>query len=273
MPFYTRAFKRGTSSFIGLTDVPESYDGQSLKYVRVNETEDGLEFVNSPSEADTLQTVTDRGATTTNDITAKSFIKTGGLSSEFLKADGSSDSNDYLNLNQTNPQLKIYYVDADNGNDSNTGLTPSLAWKTIAKVNASAFLPGERILFKRGCEWREKLTIPSSGSAQLPLIFSSYGTGNNPLINGSKLLDTTDFIEQNISKSILQEIELTSSTSDGATRNYREVITSQEDSTTVKIRLRASEDGDLVIGGSSFGPRTTGNKSSGMVKVTWEGGG
>lgn len=37
----------------------------------------------------TLQQVTDEGNTTTNDIEANSFIKTGGTSSEFLKADGS----------------------------------------------------------------------------------------------------------------------------------------------------------------------------------------
>jgi hypothetical protein len=68
------------------------------------------------SESDTLQTITDRGATTTKDITAKSFIKTGGTSSEFLKADGSSDSNTYLtgetdplslHLDQTTPQSII----------------------------------------------------------------------------------------------------------------------------------------------------------------------
>jgi len=35
-----------------------------------------------------------------------------------------------------------YYVDATNGKDSNTGLSPSTAWKTIAKVNASRFTPG-----------------------------------------------------------------------------------------------------------------------------------
>lgn len=43
-----------------------------------------------------LQQVTDNGATTTNSITANSFIKTGGTSSQFLKADGSVDSSTYL---------------------------------------------------------------------------------------------------------------------------------------------------------------------------------
>ena len=50
----------------------------------------------APTTPETLQTVTDSGATTTNSITANSFVKTGGASSEFLKADGSVDSNVYL---------------------------------------------------------------------------------------------------------------------------------------------------------------------------------
>lgn len=48
------------------------------------------------STADTLQAVTDNGSTTTNNITAASFIKSGGTSSQFLKADGSVDSSSYL---------------------------------------------------------------------------------------------------------------------------------------------------------------------------------
>jgi hypothetical protein len=43
-----------------------------------------------------------------------------------------------------------YYVDATNGNNTNNGLSMSSAWKTIAKVNASRFYPGNQILIKRG---------------------------------------------------------------------------------------------------------------------------
>jgi hypothetical protein len=52
----------------------------------------------TPTDLDqqTLQSVTDFGNTTTNSITALSFVKSGGLSTEFLKADGSIDSNTYL---------------------------------------------------------------------------------------------------------------------------------------------------------------------------------
>lgn len=57
-----------------------------------------LSFLGVSSETQTLQNVTDLGATTTNSITANSFIKSGGLATQFLKADGSIDSNDYITL-------------------------------------------------------------------------------------------------------------------------------------------------------------------------------
>jgi hypothetical protein len=79
-----------------------------------------------------------------------------------------------------------YYVDATGGNDSNAGTSPNSAWKTISKVNTSSFSPGNFILFKRGETWREKLTIPSSGSADSPITFGSYGVAEaKPIINGS----------------------------------------------------------------------------------------
>ena len=43
-----------------------------------------------------------------------------------------------------------YYVDATNGNDSNNGPSEAMPWKTIAKVNAAVFNPGDQILFKGG---------------------------------------------------------------------------------------------------------------------------
>jgi len=50
----------------------------------------------------TLQAVTDNGNTTDNSIEALSFIKTGGVSTDFLKADGSVDTNTYLAV-ETDP--------------------------------------------------------------------------------------------------------------------------------------------------------------------------
>jgi PKD repeat protein len=81
-----------------------------------------------------------------------------------------------------------YYVDAAGGSDSNDGLSPATAWKTISKVNRSSFNPGDKIFFKRNLEWREQLTIPSSGAYGSPITFSAYGNGDAPVINGADLL-------------------------------------------------------------------------------------
>ena len=85
--------------------------------------------------------------------------------------------------------MAIYYVDKTTGNDSDTGLTEELAWETINKVNISSFNAGDSILFKKGEEWGEQLTFPSSGSDGNPIIIGAYGSGDNPKIFGTD--DTT----------------------------------------------------------------------------------
>lgn len=78
-----------------------------------------------------------------------------------------------------------YYVSTA-GNNSNSGLSSEFPWATLSKVNASLFQPGDSILFKRGDLWRELLKLPSSGNSSAYISFSSYGTGNKPIIYGSK---------------------------------------------------------------------------------------
>jgi parallel beta-helix repeat protein len=89
---------------------------------------------------------------------------------------------------QTAGSGTTYYVNAAGGKDSNDGLSPTKAWKTIDRINKSAFLPGDSILFKRGQTWREQLIVPSSGMSGLPIRFGAYGTGLKPRINGSDIL-------------------------------------------------------------------------------------
>lgn len=85
-----------------------------------------------------------------------------------------------------------YYVDCAADGDAGAGTSPAaaVAWKTIAKVNGSAFAAGDSILFKKGCTWRETLTVPSSGAAGNVITFSSYGTGAAPIISGANLVST-----------------------------------------------------------------------------------
>ena len=63
------------------TNISITYDGNGAPVINARQN---------------LQSVTDFGATTTNAITAQSFIRTGGTALQFLKADGSIDSSTYL---------------------------------------------------------------------------------------------------------------------------------------------------------------------------------
>jgi hypothetical protein len=94
----------------------------------------------------------------------------------------------------------VRYVSMTDGLDTNDGTTsipgaPHGPWKTLAHVNAQTFAAGTSILFKRGDTWRTdgnagnslgaQLRPPSSGTAGNPIVFDAYGTGANPIIDGS----------------------------------------------------------------------------------------
>jgi hypothetical protein len=74
------------------------------------------------------------------------------------------------------------YVSAD-GNDSNDGLTPGSAIKTITKVNALFPGPGAVVAFRGGDTFSGKIQPVVNGTAGNPVIFTSYGVGR-AIING-----------------------------------------------------------------------------------------
>lgn len=78
-----------------------------------------------------------------------------------------------------------YYVSLQAGNDSGSGRSSDSPWRSIARVNHSRFRPGDRILFHAGEVWHEQLRPPSSGTQRLPVIFSSYGLGERPVLEGT----------------------------------------------------------------------------------------
>jgi hypothetical protein len=85
-----------------------------------------------------------------------------------------------------------YYVDncVVTGNDSNNGTSTSTPWLTIAHVNSYSFNPGDTILFRSGCTWREALTPGQSGTAGNPITFGAYGSGANPIISGANVFSS-----------------------------------------------------------------------------------
>lgn len=67
----------------------------------------------------------------------------------------------------------------------NTGTGDTLA--TIAEVNALGSGQDDTISFKKGCTWRETLTIPASGAAGHYVVYNTYGIGDAPKILGSDI--------------------------------------------------------------------------------------
>lgn len=82
-------------------------------------------------------------------------------------------------------QAATYYVDSAAGDDSRAGTSPGSSWKSLGKVNAARFQPGDRILLKSGSAWTGQLAPASSGTAQKPIVVDRYGNGPRPRIDGA----------------------------------------------------------------------------------------
>lgn len=84
--------------------------------------------------------------------------------------------------------LATNYYFSTSGNDANTGTSITSPFKTITKLNTLALVAGDSIFFKKGDIFRGQITVTASGSSLQPIVFSSYGTGNAPIISGAELV-------------------------------------------------------------------------------------
>ena len=84
-----------------------------------------------------------------------------------------------------------YYV-SNTGNDSNNGLSTSTSWATIIKVNEFTLSAGDSVFFKCGDTWRMQQFIPQSGNSTSNIIYSKYGTGENPTFMMSLNMNDSD---------------------------------------------------------------------------------
>lgn len=82
-----------------------------------------------------------------------------------------------------------YYLDSVSGSDTNPGTSPGHAWKTLSKVNATIFHPGDQVLFKSGSVWTGQLWPKGSGTAEHPIIVDKYGGDARPIINCAGLAE------------------------------------------------------------------------------------
>lgn len=78
----------------------------------------------------------------------------------------------------------VYYVDSEAGSDENDGTSPGKAFQTLDKVNGVELKPGDSILLKKGSIFDNQRLYPKGkGTEDRPILISSYGEGNMPVIN------------------------------------------------------------------------------------------
>jgi hypothetical protein len=157
------------------------------------------------------------------------------------------------------------YVSSSGGSDSGLGTIGS-PYKTLAKVNSlNTLSPGTSVLFKRNDVWRNdgcatssgaQLSPSSSGSAGNPIVFDAYGTGANPVIDGSFALGTVGAWQATGTTNVWQSAHVFNQLNGGAGNG--------------KPNNRADDPGNLIwgisaIGGSNVPPALV-NASYGVMK-------
>lgn len=75
-----------------------------------------------------------------------------------------------------------YYIDSIDGDDANSGLTEAEAVKSIAGLKDLVIGPGTHFLFRCGGEYECEVTLTCSGTKDNPVVISSYGEGEKPLL-------------------------------------------------------------------------------------------
>src|SRR5580704_10130737 len=79
----------------------------------------------------------------------------------------------------------VHYLDCIGGNDLLDALTPQTAWKSLDRVNAITFQPGDSLLLRRGTVCTGMLAPKGSGAEGRPILLGAYGAGALPRIIGA----------------------------------------------------------------------------------------
>lgn len=104
--------------------------------------------------------------------------------------DGSEDSNVAsvtLNVAAYVEPSGDYYIDPYLGDDANDGTSPARAWRTLSSVSQSVYVPGVRILLRRGATHHGQLFLNNvAGAPGSPIIIGAYGAGESrPVIDAT----------------------------------------------------------------------------------------
>ncbi len=149
-----------------------------------------------------------------------------------------------------------YHVDCRDGDDARDGRSPATAWRTVAKVSATTFQPGDAILLRRGTRCTGALWPKGSGEPGRPIRLAAYGDGPLPVVDAAggeaaiKLFDPQHWHVETIEATGGNPYGLFISGSKGVLRHFR-------------VR-------NVVVHGVVGEPKT---KATGLVVVAAGGGG
>ncbi len=116
-----------------------------------------------------------------------------------------------------------YYVDSTQGNDTNPGITITAPWKTLAKVDATEFKPGDRILLRAADTWHEQLAPRSSGLVAAPIGFDRYGDGPRPRLEGQGTIEDVVLL-RNVQQIEVHNLEITNHGAEPAARRGVHIV-------------------------------------------------
>src|SRR5262252_5398596 len=83
---------------------------------------------------------------------------------------------------------RFFFVDSALGRDSAPGTSTRWPWRSINRVNQGSYKPGDTILFRGGQRFEGSLNFTArnaSGSADAPIIVSSYGDGRATIVSSN----------------------------------------------------------------------------------------
>ncbi|CQR47243.1 O-GlcNAcase NagJ precursor [Paraliobacillus sp. PM-2] len=79
-----------------------------------------------------------------------------------------------------------YYISSVNGDNQHDASTPETAWETLDKLKEITLQPGDRILLESGSVFNGFIHFKDvHGTVDNPIVLSSYGEGDRPIINGN----------------------------------------------------------------------------------------
>ena len=91
---------------------------------------------------------------------------------------------------------EVYYIDSVSGDNANTGTSPSSPWKTLVSFSGEKFNPGDKILFKCGGTYDCSAVLTDvSGTKEKPIVISSYGEGDKPILTTDKNTEILTLID------------------------------------------------------------------------------